>query len=147
MAKVMRVESPKSIEEADTSSISSMSSSDCSNSQTQPPQPGGTGTTPATGDKTEDAVPSDGVTGVHKMTSNSRELVEDGRPSGTNANPATPSTSRSTGGGSIGMTRNRAVDQQFEIKIRRCLLFNKLVDLMPESLCQPKKNISDFVLL
>ena len=35
----------------------------------------------------------------------------------------------------------------FEIKIRRCLLYNKLVDLLPEPLCQPKKNISDFVLL
>ncbi|XP_058830933.1 muskelin isoform X1 [Topomyia yanbarensis] len=38
-------------------------------------------------------------------------------------------------------------DQLFELKIRRCLLYNKLVDLLPENLCQPKKNISDFVLL
>ncbi|XP_055628729.1 muskelin isoform X2 [Toxorhynchites rutilus septentrionalis] len=37
-------------------------------------------------------------------------------------------------------------DQSFELKIRRCLLYNKIVDLLPEKLCQPKKNISDYVL-
>ncbi|XP_052899336.1 muskelin isoform X2 [Anopheles moucheti] len=138
LAKVMRVESPKSVEEADTSSISSMSSSDCSNSQTQPP-PGTV--VPATGGEKVEGVPPEAST---QKTSLGRELVEGGR-SGTNTS-ATPSTSRSTGSG-VGMARNRAVDQQFEMKIRRCLLFNKLVDLMPEALCQPKKNISDFVLL
>lgn len=37
-------------------------------------------------------------------------------------------------------------DHSFELKIRRCLLYNKIVDLLPESLCQPKKNICDYVL-
>ncbi|XP_049295999.1 muskelin isoform X2 [Anopheles funestus] len=139
LAKVMRVESPKSIEEADTSSISSMSSSDCSNSQTQPP-PGTT--VPTTGVEKVEGVPPEA--GTH-TTGVGRELVEGGGRPSANLN-ATPSTSRSAGG-TASIARNRAVDQQFEMKIRRCLLFNKLVDLMPESLCQPKKNISDFVLL
>nr|XP_029713847.1 muskelin isoform X1 [Aedes albopictus] len=55
---------------------------------------------------------------------------------------AIPSTSSS-----YSSRTRKASDQLFELKIRRCLLYNKLVDLLPESLCQPKKNISDFVLL
>uniref|UniRef100_A0A182NNJ1 F5/8 type C domain-containing protein n=1 Tax=Anopheles dirus TaxID=7168 RepID=A0A182NNJ1_9DIPT len=130
MAKVMRVESPKSVEEADTCSISSMSSSDCSNSQTQPPQ-GGAGM--AIGEKSDTAASSANPASMAPKT-----VVKDS-PKDTSA---VPSTSRS----SSGITRNRAIDQQFEMKIRRCLLYNKLVDLMPEALCQPKKNVSDFVL-
>ncbi|XP_058125711.1 muskelin isoform X3 [Anopheles ziemanni] len=134
MAKVMRVESPKSLaDEADTSSISSMSSSDCSNSQgpgTSAAQRLAAGTTATDGAGSSPAV-SVNPTASSKATSST---VDDAG--------ATSSTSRS--GNSA---RNRSVDQQFEMKIRRCLLFNKLVDLMPEALCQPKKNISDFVLL
>ncbi|XP_053672386.1 muskelin [Anopheles nili] len=134
MAKVMRVESPKSVEEVDTSSISSMSSSDCSNSQTQrthgtaivQEKPEGVTSSPVVSDSSQKAITKKGAI-----------------PPATSDTGATPSTSRSCGG----IARNRAVDQQFETKIRRCLLFNKLVDLMPEALCQPKKNISDFVLL
>ncbi|XP_062544151.1 muskelin isoform X2 [Armigeres subalbatus] len=91
-AKIMRVESPKSVDEADASSISSLSS-ECSSSQIA------------------------------------------------RAIPSTSSSSISS------RVRNKANDQLFELKIRRCLLYNKLVDLLPEQLCQPKKNISDFVIL
>ncbi|XP_053684609.1 muskelin isoform X1 [Sabethes cyaneus] len=55
---------------------------------------------------------------------------------------AVPSTSSS-----LSSRTRKANDHVFELKIRRCLLYNKLVDLLPENLCQPKKNISDFVLL
>jgi muskelin len=37
--------------------------------------------------------------------------------------------------------------QKFEIKSRRSLLFNKLIEMMPEKLNQPKGNLSDFVLV
>jgi hypothetical protein len=37
--------------------------------------------------------------------------------------------------------------QKFEIKSRRSLLFNKLIEMMPEKLGQPKGNLSDFVLV
>uniref|UniRef100_A0A182PSZ4 F5/8 type C domain-containing protein n=1 Tax=Anopheles epiroticus TaxID=199890 RepID=A0A182PSZ4_9DIPT len=127
LAKVMRVDSPKNVEEADTSSISSMSSSDCSNSQTQPLPPQ---------DATQVTEKVEGTSAVTAVAVNATVTQK-------TTDAPTPSTSRSCGGN----VRNRAVDQQFEMKIRRCLLFNKLVDLMPESLCQPKKNISDFVLL
>uniref|UniRef100_A0A8D8HNA7 Muskelin n=2 Tax=Culex pipiens TaxID=7175 RepID=A0A8D8HNA7_CULPI len=64
---------------------------------------------------------------------------------------AIPSTSAATSPSSTcssaSSSSRKANDQLFELKIRRCLLYNKLVDLLPEGLCQPKKNISDFVLL
>uniref|UniRef100_A0AAG5D179 Muskelin N-terminal domain-containing protein n=1 Tax=Anopheles atroparvus TaxID=41427 RepID=A0AAG5D179_ANOAO len=129
MAKVMRVESPKSVaDEADTSSISSMSSSDCSNSQ-------GQAGASSSAQGTASAIADGAVTQVALIPSatSKKGTVDD--------TGATPSTSRTAN------PRNRTQDQQFEMKIRRCLLFNKLVDLMPEALCQPKKNISDFVLL
>uniref|UniRef100_A0A2M4BCX4 Putative muskelin n=2 Tax=Anopheles marajoara TaxID=58244 RepID=A0A2M4BCX4_9DIPT len=140
-AKVMRVESPKAAttEEADTSSISSMSSSDCSSSQANSSQ---------SQTKAEQDVTAPSSMVLVKPTTDSNDTVAPAGIMGSAAAPdalgliATPSTSRGTGG-----SRNRAADQQFELKIRRCLLFNKLVDLLPESLCQPKKNISDFVLL
>lgn len=34
-----------------------------------------------------------------------------------------------------------------ELKYRRCLLFNKLVEYLPDSMVQPKNNLSDFVLV
>ena len=37
--------------------------------------------------------------------------------------------------------------QQFEMKNQRCLLYNKLVELMPDHMVQPKENLSDFVLI
>lgn len=37
--------------------------------------------------------------------------------------------------------------QQYEIKTQRCLLFNKIVDLLPDNMVQPKGNLSDFVLI
>nr|XP_040229116.2 muskelin isoform X1 [Anopheles coluzzii] len=135
LAKVMRVESPKSVEEADTSSISSMSSSDCSQNQ---PQQGAAAQQPP--EKLEGN--SSAANSTVPQKPNAAKDGDGGR-AAIEANAPTPSTSRSSGG----MARNRAIDQQFEMKIRRCLLFNKLVDLMPEALCQPKKNISDFVLL
>ncbi|XP_058054980.1 muskelin isoform X3 [Anopheles bellator] len=129
-AKVMRVESPKSvIDEADTSSISSMSSSDCSNSQA------------TTYTQKTNAESSTRGTKVSK-TGSSAIKIESTTASAFDSKQTTPSTSHAIAG-----TRNRIIDQQFEMKIRRCLLFNKLVDLMPEALCQPKKNISDYVLL
>lgn len=63
---------------------------------------------------------------------------------------AIPSTSAATSPSSSSSTcssSSRKANELFELKIRRCLLYNKLVDLLPEGLCQPKKNISDFVLL
>ncbi|XP_052862316.1 muskelin isoform X3 [Anopheles cruzii] len=130
-AKVMRVESPKSvIDELDTSSISSMSSSDCSNSLA---------TTTFT--QKTNAESSTRGTNVSK-TGSSAIKIESTAASAFDSKQTTPSTSHAIAG-----TRNRIIDQQFEMKIRRCLLFNKLVDLMPEALCQPKKNISDYVLL
>lgn len=41
-----------------------------------------------------------------------------------------------------------AVEQQIMIKSQRCLLYNRLVELMPEQiLSQPKGNLSDLVLI
>lgn len=41
-----------------------------------------------------------------------------------------------------------AVEQQIMIKSQRCLLYNRLVELMPDQiLCQPKGNLSDLVLI
>lgn len=37
--------------------------------------------------------------------------------------------------------------QEFEIKNRRCLLYNKLVEFFPENMVQPKGNLSEFVLV
>lgn len=36
-------------------------------------------------------------------------------------------------------------DHSLLIKNKRCLLYNKLVELMPETLVQPQGNLSDFV--
>jgi muskelin len=53
------------------------------------------------------------------------------------------------GGGdtSTGTTNFKYSGQKFEIKSRRSLLFNKLIEMMPEKLNQPKGNLSDFVLV
>lgn len=40
---------------------------------------------------------------------------------------------------------NKTEEQQFEVKNQRCLLYNKLIDLMPDHMVQPKGNLSDFV--
>lgn len=42
---------------------------------------------------------------------------------------------------------NKTEEQQFEMKNQRCLLFNKLIELMPEHMVQPKGNLSDFVII
>lgn len=42
---------------------------------------------------------------------------------------------------------SKSEEQQFEMKNQRCLLYNKLIELMPEHMVQPKKNLSDFVIL
>lgn len=63
------------------------------------------------------------------------------------------SSSRELGGkgGSGGNQDGEGVgeaDQQIMIKSQRCLLYNRLVELMPDQLlCQPKSNLSDLVLI
>lgn len=42
---------------------------------------------------------------------------------------------------------SKSEEQQFEVKNQRCLLYNKLIELMPESMVQPKGNLSDFVVI
>lgn len=34
-----------------------------------------------------------------------------------------------------------------ETRSQRCMLFNKLIELLPEKMCQPRGNLSDFVLI
>lgn len=36
---------------------------------------------------------------------------------------------------------------QYDRHTQRCLLFNKIVELLPEHMVQPKGNLSDFVLI
>lgn len=40
---------------------------------------------------------------------------------------------------------NKTEEQQLEMKNQRSLLYNKLIDLMPDHMVQPKGNLSDFV--
>lgn len=57
-----------------------------------------------------------------------------------------PRSSTSAGGAEESTTE--AVEQQIMIKSQRCLLYNRLVELMPDQiLCQPKGNLSDLVLI
>lgn len=42
---------------------------------------------------------------------------------------------------------SKSEEQQFEVKNQRSLLYNKLIELMPESMVQPKGNLSDFVVI
>lgn len=42
---------------------------------------------------------------------------------------------------------NKTEEQQFEVKNQRCLLYNKLIELMPDHMVQPKGNLSDFVII
>lgn len=42
---------------------------------------------------------------------------------------------------------NKTEEQQFEVKNQRCLLYNKLIELMPDHMVQPKGNLSDFILI
>lgn len=42
---------------------------------------------------------------------------------------------------------NKSEEQQFEVKNQRCLLYNKLIELMPDNMVQPKGNICDFVVI
>lgn len=42
---------------------------------------------------------------------------------------------------------NKTEEQQFEVKNQRCLLYNKLIELMPDNMVQPKGNLSDFVVI
>lgn len=42
---------------------------------------------------------------------------------------------------------SKSEEQQFEVKNQRCLLFNKLIELMPDHMVQPKGNLSDFIFI
>lgn len=42
---------------------------------------------------------------------------------------------------------SKSEEQQFEVKNQRFLLYNKLIELMPEHMVQPKGNLSDFVVI
>lgn len=42
---------------------------------------------------------------------------------------------------------SKSEEQQFEVKNQRCLLYNKLIELMPDTMVQPKSNLSDFVVI
>lgn len=42
---------------------------------------------------------------------------------------------------------NKTEEQQYEMRKERCLLFNKLIELMPDNVVQPKGNLADFVSL
>lgn len=42
---------------------------------------------------------------------------------------------------------SKSEEQQFEVKNQRFLLYNKLIELMPEQMIQPKGNLSDFVVI
>lgn len=42
---------------------------------------------------------------------------------------------------------SKSEEQQFEVKNQRFLLYNKLIELMPEQMIQPKSNLSDFVVI
>lgn len=42
---------------------------------------------------------------------------------------------------------SKSEEQQFEVKNQRILLYNKLIELMPERMIQPKGNLSDFVVI
>lgn len=67
------------------------------------------------------------------------------------AGGATPSSSSATShmnGTSQEEAALAPIDQQIMIKSQRCLLYNRLVELMPDQiLCQPKGNLSDLVLI
>lgn len=42
---------------------------------------------------------------------------------------------------------SKSEEQQFEVKNQRFSLYNKLIELMPEHMVQPKGNLSDFVVI
>lgn len=42
---------------------------------------------------------------------------------------------------------SKSEEQQFEVKNQRFMLYNKLIELMPEHMVQPKGNLSDFVVI
>lgn len=37
--------------------------------------------------------------------------------------------------------------REYDTKTRRCLLYNRIVEMLPENMVQPKGNLSDFVLV
>lgn len=41
----------------------------------------------------------------------------------------------------------KSEEQQSAVKNQRCLLYNKLIELMPEHMVQPRGNLSDFVVI
>lgn len=76
-------------------------------------------TSSCSGPATADPIPSSSV---------KQEKVVDGKSNGAAALPS--------------------AEQEIMIKSQRCLLFNRLVELMPDQiLCQPKGNLSDLVLI
>lgn len=42
---------------------------------------------------------------------------------------------------------NKTEEQQHEMRKERCLLYDKLIDLLPDHMVQPKGNLSDFMLI
>lgn len=42
---------------------------------------------------------------------------------------------------------NKTEEQQNEMRKERCSLFNKLIELMPDHLVQPKGNLADYILI
>lgn len=44
-------------------------------------------------------------------------------------------------------TKRARTEANCELKNRRAYLFNKLVQLMPASMVQPERNLSDFVII
>ncbi|XP_055319183.1 muskelin isoform X1 [Sitodiplosis mosellana] len=42
---------------------------------------------------------------------------------------------------------SKSEEQQSEVKNQRCLLYNKLIELMPDTMVQPKSNLTDFVVI
>lgn len=72
------------------------------------------------------------------------EMSSDSGPPG----PRNPGTSSGTNIVGTASSSSSAAEQQLMIKSQRCLLYNRLVELMPDQiLCQPKGNLSDLVLI
>lgn len=42
---------------------------------------------------------------------------------------------------------NKTEEQQYEVRKERCLLYNKLIELMPDNMVQPRGNLADFVFI
>lgn len=67
--------------------------------------------------------------------------------SNTNSSSLSNSFSGSSNNNQLAFNSSKEDLQEFEVKNRRCNLFNKLVELFPENMVQPKSNLSEFVLV